>query len=73
MVGRQNLEKMNDPFEKLVLDIKDLIDGAVMEIPLCEINHIFLKPNELYRFVVIPGCKACERLAELAKVPGEEK
>lgn len=31
----------------------------VIEMGLCEVPHIFLRPNQLYRFVVMPGCKAC--------------
>jgi hypothetical protein len=52
-------EKPESPFA--------LADGsaadAVTEMALCEVPRIFLRPGQLYRFVVMPGCKACEAAA----------
>ncbi len=31
---------------------------------LCEVPRIMLRPDQLYRFVVMPGCAACEAAAE---------
>jgi hypothetical protein len=42
----------------------------IIEMALCEVNHVFLKANQLYRFVVMPNCKEC---AALAAVNGEER
>jgi hypothetical protein len=36
---------------------------TVIEMGLCEVDHIMLRPNRLYRFVVMPNCKKCEELA----------
>lgn len=36
---------------------------GVTEMALCEVPHIFLHPGQLYRFIVMPGCKACEDAA----------
>jgi hypothetical protein len=38
-------------------------EEKVIEIALCEVDWIFLRPNQLYRFVPIPGCEACQLLA----------
>lgn len=32
---------------------------------LCEQNAIFLRPNTLYRFEVVKGCKKCKKLASV--------
>ncbi len=39
------------------------ISDPVIVMGLCEIPHIMLRPNQLYRFVVMPGCKKCEAAA----------
>lgn len=36
---------------------------TVVELALCESRHLLLTPGVTYRFVVIPGCDECERLA----------
>ncbi len=38
-----------------------------IELGLCEVEHIFLKPNQLYVFVVIPDCEKCAQLAKEAE------
>jgi hypothetical protein len=35
----------------------------VTELALCEVPHLFLRPGQLYRFVVRPGCDKCAELA----------
>jgi hypothetical protein len=35
----------------------------VIEMGLCEVPHISLRPDQLYRFVVMPGCAKCESAA----------
>jgi hypothetical protein len=37
----------------------------IIELALCEQTHLILKPNVLYRFVVMEGCYQCEELARL--------
>lgn len=41
----------------------------VTELMLCEVEHLFLHPNQLYRFIVGKGCKRCQELAEKGKLP----
>lgn len=36
---------------------------AFTEIPLCNVEKILLRPGQLYRFVVMPGCASCAKLA----------
>lgn len=35
----------------------------VVEMGICEVPHIMLRPDQLYRFVVMPGCKKCAEAA----------
>ena len=35
---------------------------SVTVMGLCEVEHVFLRPNQLYRFVVMPGCDKCKAL-----------
>ena len=37
-------------------------DCSVIEMGLCEVEHIMLRPNQLYRFVVMPDCEKCKAL-----------
>ncbi len=37
-------------------------ESDCIEMGLCEVKHVMLRPNQLYRFVVMPGCKKCEKL-----------
>ena len=46
--------------EEAVAMQKGLKDGVCI-MPLCEPDHVVLRPNQLYMFVVMPGCKSCER------------
>lgn len=39
----------------------------ILELALCEQNHLILRPNRLYRFVAIEGCANCEELAAVYK------
>jgi len=36
---------------------------TVIEMSLCEVPYIQLRPGQLYRFVVTPGCRCCENAA----------
>lgn len=38
----------------------------VIELCLCEVPHLCLRPDRLYRFVKAPGCAKCEE-ADLYK------
>lgn len=40
-------------------------EEAITVLFLCEQEHLILKPNQLYRFEVSPGCKRCQELAAL--------
>jgi hypothetical protein len=37
--------------------------AAVTEMALCEVASVSLRPGQLYKFVIMPGCKRCEELA----------
>lgn len=37
--------------------------GEVLEMRLCEQNHVILKPDQLYRFTVDPECSNCRAFA----------
>jgi len=37
-------------------------DCSVIEMGLCEVEHVMLRPNQLYRFTVMPGCDKCKSL-----------
>ena len=37
-------------------------DCSVIEMGLCEVEHVMLRPNQLYRFIVMPGCEKCRAL-----------
>jgi hypothetical protein len=39
-------------------------EAAPVEMALCSTEQVFLKPNQLYRFYVKDGCKACARIAD---------
>ena len=43
----------------------DLIheNEEVIEMGLCEVPHIMLRPDQLYRFVVMPDCEKCKDAA----------
>lgn len=45
--------------------LKDDPKSSYMEMRLCETDHVFLKPDKLYKFTVDPGCPNCMRLAQL--------
>jgi len=45
-------------------------DGVV-ELALCETEMVILKPDQLYRFVVVPGCERCAKLQEMGKGKGD--
>jgi hypothetical protein len=44
-----------------------LNEETVTEIALCEVDWIFLRPNQLYRPIAVPGCEACLILASQYK------
>lgn len=37
---------------------------------LCESEQLILKPNRLYVFEVIEGCKRCKELEDAGRYPG---
>lgn len=39
---------------------------TVQEMRLCEVKHVFLKPDQLYYFTVDPNCGACHDASWLA-------
>ena len=39
---------------------------TVITLALCESEAVFLRPNTLYRFEVIDGCKRCEEIAAIS-------
>lgn len=39
----------------------------VVEMWLCEVPHLFLRPDQLYRFGVDPNCQACVSAAAVYK------
>lgn len=41
--------------------------NPVTELCLCEQDHLILKPNKLYRFIVDDNCKECMYLAETGR------
>jgi len=47
--------------------VEEQEQGTVIEMCLCEVEHVFLHPNQKYRFVVLPGCKRGQQLAVLAQ------
>jgi len=38
----------------------------VVEMGLCEVSQVGLNPNQLYRFVEMPGCEKCKKLAAMS-------
>ncbi|MEQ1950894.1 hypothetical protein [Mesorhizobium sp. CN2-181] len=38
-------------------------EQQVMEMRLCEQNHVILKPDVLYHFTVDPSCGKCRQIA----------
>ena len=38
-------------------------DERVIRMYLCEVQHVFLKPDRLYKFEVDMDCENCKRLA----------
>jgi len=41
-------------------------DDTVVEMRICEIQHLFLKPNQKYVFTVDPTCESCVKAAAAA-------
>lgn len=41
-------------------------DETVVEMRICEIPHLFLKPNQKYVFTVDPKCESCVKAAAAA-------
>jgi len=39
--------------------------GDVIEMGLCEAEHVFLRPGRTYRFISMPGCARCRELADI--------
>lgn len=34
----------------------------IIEMYICEVDHIILQPNQLYRFLIHPNCEKCKKL-----------
>jgi len=47
------------------ITISNNTEPTVIEMALCEASRVILHPDQLYRFVVMPGCAECERLASV--------
>jgi hypothetical protein len=41
------------------------MEPEVIELALCESKHLVLRPNTLYKFIVIPTCEECKKLASV--------
>ena len=39
-------------------------DEEIVEMALCEVPYIFLRPNQLYKFIVMPNCEKCSAAAK---------
>jgi hypothetical protein len=49
-------------------DTQYMIAGNVVtRMGLCETEFLILKPNQLYEFVVMPGCARCEELERIGR------
>jgi hypothetical protein len=46
-------------------------EPEVIELALCEPPHLFLRPDVLYRFVVMEGCPDCARACNPTGIDGE--
>lgn len=44
--------------------------SPVVELAMCEQEHLVLKPDQLYVFRVMPGCARCEALAVRSDLNG---
>ena len=43
-------------------------DGVhISRLALCESQAVFLRPDKIYVFTVVEGCKKCADLAEISK------
>jgi hypothetical protein len=40
------------------------VTEPVTVLALCEVDHVCLKPNQLYKFIVMDGCDACKAAEE---------
>ena len=58
LIGRAN--ELRRDVEALLNALK--AEEKIVEMALCEVDHISLRPNSLYRFIVMPDCEACARL-----------
>jgi hypothetical protein len=45
----------------------------VVNMALCSTEHVFLKPNQLYRFYQHPTCKRCAMLAAYSEGKNEQQ
>jgi hypothetical protein len=50
--------------EKELVIMENGEKAEVLELALCEQNHLVFKPNQLYRFVAMPDCDACKTLMD---------
>ena len=56
-----NYEQSIADLEARVAEFQD--PEEVIEMGLCEVPYIGLRPGQLYRFVVMPGCEKCAAAA----------
>jgi hypothetical protein len=43
--------------------LQDGTKAEVFEMGLCEVYHIILRKNQLYRFVILGDCEKCKEIA----------
>lgn len=46
-------------------DIYERISQSRVDLALCEQEHLILRPDILYRFIVHPNCERCNELATI--------
>lgn len=58
-------ELLNEALAVEALDLASVavLDASIIEMRICEYSHVFLKPNELYRFTVDRNCEACRNVS----------
>lgn len=60
-------EELRDAFKnaaaKVFKNDEKQDDENICVLCLCESQHLYLRPNQLYRFVVCPDCEECKELA----------
>lgn len=55
--------------KQIKTNLKTDDQNKIIELGMCEKDHLYLRANQLYRFIVMPNCKECERLDQESKLP----